>query len=273
VTAAPGTAAPEQDADEVCYAVSEGVATITLNRPRRKNAFTLPMVNRWADLLTQAERDPCVGAIVVTGAGDSFSSGIDLDALEAIEHSALGRRRMLTENIHRVALTLDRLDKPVIAAVAGAAVGAGMDMALMCDMRIAGESAYFSEAYVRIGVVPGDGGCYYLPRLVGTAKAMELLLTGDRVDATEALRIGLVNRVVPDNELASYVQGFARRLAAGPPVATRLIKRTVYQSASIDLATALSLVASHMGVVMTTDDHVEALAAAKEQRDGNYTGR
>jgi enoyl-CoA hydratase/carnithine racemase len=273
VTGAPSTAAPEQDSEEICYAVSEGVATITLNRPRRKNAFTLPMVNRWADLLTEAERDTSVGAIVVTGAGGSFSSGIDLDALKAIEHAALGRRTMLTENIHRVALTLDRLDKPVIAAVAGAAVGAGMDMALMCDLRFAGESAYFSEAYVRIGVVPGDGGCYYLPRLVGTAKALELLLTGDRVDAAEALRIGLVNRVLPDDDLIGHTHAFAQRLAAGPPVATRLIKRTVYQSASIDLATALSLVASHMGVVMTTDDHVEALAAAKEQRNGNYTGR
>jgi enoyl-CoA hydratase/carnithine racemase len=211
--------------------------------------------------------------VVVTGAGGAFCSGIDLDALADIEATALGRREMLTEHIHRVALTLDRLDKPVIAAVTGAAVGAGMDMALMCDMRFVAESAYFTAAYIKIGVVPGDGGCYYLPRIVGLPKALELLLSGETVRADEALRIGLANRVHPDAELLERTTEFARKLAAGPPVATRLIKRTVYQSADLDLSTALSLVASHMGVVMTMDDHSESLAAVRDHRPANYTGR
>jgi len=148
-----------------------------------------------------------------------------------------------------------------------------MDMALMCDMRIAGESASFSAAYVRLGVIPGDGGCYFLPRLVGIAKALELLLTGDTVDAVEAAEIGLVNHVVSDSELLSYTQSLAQRIAEQSPLAIKLIKRTVYQSQNTDLRTSLDLVASHMGVIMTTNDHQEALSARRELRAGNFTGR
>ena len=259
--------------EEILYSVSNAVATLTLNRPERRNAFTLSMVNLWADLLLQADADPEVRVIVVTGGPDAFCAGIDLDALAAVDPSALARREFLTKDIHRVALALDRIDKPVIAAVAGAAVGAGMDMALMCDMRIAAESARFSAAYVRLGVVPGDGGCYYLPRLIGTAKALELLLTGDTVSGAEAVRWGFVNAVVPDDQLLSHTQGFAERIAHQAPLAVTLIKRTVYQSADIDLRTALDLVASHMGVIMTTRDHQEALAALREKRPGTFEGK
>ncbi|MGX7680188.1 enoyl-CoA hydratase/isomerase family protein [Jatrophihabitans sp. DSM 45814] len=262
---------PEPQGD-ITYSVLRGVATITLNRPKRRNAFTLDMVDQWAQYLHDAGADPAVGAVITTGAGGAFCSGIDLEALGAIEPTALARRTMLTEHIHRVALTLDQLDKPVIAAVHGAAVGAGMDMALMCDMRFVGESAYFTEQYVRIGVVPGDGGCYYLPRIVGPAKALEILLSAEPVAAREAHRIGLANRVYPDAELLDRTQEFAESLAAQPPVAVKLIKRTMYQSMDTDLRTALSLAASHMGVVMTTADHAEALAASRSKRPARYTG-
>jgi len=259
--------------EEILYAVSNGVATLTLNRPQRRNAFTLSMVNLWADLLHRADDDPAVRAIVVTGGDDAFCAGIDLDALAEVDPSALARREFLTKDIHRVALALDRIDKPVIAAVAGAAVGAGMDMALMCDMRIAAESARFSAAYVRLGVVPGDGGCYYLPRLIGTAKALQLLLTGDTVTGREALDLGFVNTVVPDAGLLAHTQALAERIAQQPPLAVSLIKRTVYQSQDIDLRTALDLVASHMGVIMTTQDHQEALSALREKRQGTFEGK
>jgi enoyl-CoA hydratase/carnithine racemase len=168
---------------------------------------------------------------------------------------------------------LEDLDKPVLAAVNGVAVGAGMDMALMCDIRFAARSARFSEGYVRVGLVPGDGGCYYLPRLVGTAKALELLWTGDFVDAEEALRLGLVSQVHPDEELLSATYAFARRLAEGPPVAIRLIKRAVHQSARTDLRTALDLISSHQAVVQSTHDSKEAYAAFRQKRKPLFEGR
>ncbi|MDT7673463.1 MAG: hypothetical protein QOD82_1365, partial [Pseudonocardiales bacterium] len=146
------------------------------------------------------------------------------------------------------------------------------DMALMCDMRIMARSARLSEGYVRVGLVPGDGGCYYLPRLVGTAKALELLLTGDFIGAEEAGRLGIANHVVDDADLAGAVATLARKIADGPPVAIRTIKRAVYQSARSDLRTALDLISSHMAVVTSTEDSAEALAAFREKRPANFIG-
>ena len=170
--------------------------------------------------------------------------------------------------MHRIPYALERLDTPVIAAVNGAAVGAGMDMALMCDMRFAGRSARFSEGYIRAGLIPGDGACYFLPRLVGLAKALELLLSADFVDAAEALRIGIVNRVYDDDVLLAETLAFAGRLAHSPPVHLRLIKRNVYQSYQNDLHSALELAASHMGIVRTLEDSKEAVTALLERRPG-----
>ena len=148
-----------------------------------------------------------------------------------------------------------------------------MDMALMCDIWLAESSARFSEGYVRVGLVPGDGGCYFLPRLVGSAKAMELLLTGDFVDAEEAERIGIVNHVYPDDRLMEETTTLAERLAGGPPVAIAMIKRALYQSANCDLRTALDLISSHMAVVQTTSDSNEAYAAFVEKRTPIFEGR
>ena len=258
---------------DIEYSVKNGVATILLNRPARKNAFTFEMIDAWAEFVRKAHRDSAVGAVVLTGAGDAFCSGVDLESLKAVEPTPLGRKQMLTEQIHHVAHAVDDLDKPLIAAVAGVAVGAGMDMALMCDMRFAGESAKFSEGYIRVGLVPGDGGCWYLPRIVGKAKALELLLTGDFIDASESLRIGLVNRVYPDADLGKETHAFAERLAAGPPIATRIIKRVVNQSERIDLRTSLDLISSHMAVVQSTEDSAEALAAFSQKRPPVFKGR
>ena len=194
---------------DIEYTVADGVATIRLNRPQARNAFTIDMTGKWALALS----------------------------------------------------------------VNGAAVGAGLYMALMCDMRITTRSARFAETYVRLGIAPGNGGAWFLPRLVGPAKAMELLLTGEFVGADEALRIGLVNRVVADEQLTAATDRVVRGLAEAPPLAVRTIKRTVQQSAHLDLRTALDLVSSHMAVLRCTDDAAEAFAAFTERRPGVYTGR
>ncbi|MCL2585306.1 MAG: enoyl-CoA hydratase-related protein [Streptosporangiales bacterium] len=255
------------------YSVADGVGTILLNRPHRKNAFTPEMIAQWAGILRQARTDPDVRVIVLTGAGDAFCSGVDLSSQSGERPTPLERKQHLMDEIHQVPLALEDLDKPVIAAINGVAVGAGMGMALMCDMRIMARSARLSEGYIRVGLVPGDGDCYYLPRLVGPAKALELLLTGDFIDAEEAGRLGIANHVVDDEDLAGTVNALARKLAAAPPVAVRTIKRAVYQSARSDLRTSLDLISSHMAVVTSTGDSAEALAAFQEKRPGVYTGR
>jgi len=255
------------------YAVRDHIATILLNRPERRNAFTLDMVDAWADRLVQAQRDPEVRVIVVTGAGGSFCSGVDLSEFKGEKRAPLGEKELLTRRVHRVALTLEDVDKPVIAAVAGAAVGAGMDMALLCDLRFAGRSARFSEGYIKVGLVPGDGGCWLLPRAVGVSTALRLLWTGDFVGAEEALRIGLADEVHDDEDLMDAVYAYAARLAERPVVAVRMIKRAVRQGARHDLRTALDLISSHMAVITSTEDSQEAFAAFQEKRPGVFTGR
>jgi enoyl-CoA hydratase/carnithine racemase len=257
---------------DIEWSLADGIGTIRLNRPERKNAFTFEMVDAWAELVRDARTDDDVRVLVLTGAGDAFCSGGDLDVLSD-RPSALSQKRNIFDRVQRVALAMEDLDKPTIAAVNGPAVGAGMDMALMCDLRIAARSARFAESYVNVGLVPGDGGCYYLPRIVGMGKALELLLTGDFVDAGEAERIGLVNRVVDDASLLEETYALAAKLAAKSPIALRMIKRTTYLSARTDLRTALDLVSSHFGVVAVTEDAREALAAFRERRPAAFHER
>jgi enoyl-CoA hydratase/carnithine racemase len=179
-----------------------GIATLTLNRPEKKNAFTLEMIDEWITALEKWRLDPEVKVVIVTGAGHEFCSGVDFASFAGNKNPGpYEMKTILWEKIHRIALTLEDIDKPVIAAMEGVAVGAGLDMALMCDLRFVAETARFSEGYVKVGLVPGDGGAYFLPRLVGVSKALELLWTGDFIDAEEALRIGMVNRVYKDGEL------------------------------------------------------------------------
>jgi enoyl-CoA hydratase/carnithine racemase len=267
--------------DGIHYEVEDMVGLITLDRTDRKNAFTVEMVHQWAAAVDEAAVDDDVRVLVVTGAGDSFCAGADVkqmgedadDEARRVEgRKPLQSRRYLTENVHLVALALDRMHKPSIAAVNGPAIGAGMDMALMCDMRIGGRSARFAEAYIRAGLIPGNGGCFYLPRIVGLPKALELLMTGDFVDAEEAYRIGLINRLVDDADLMDETMKLARKLANSPPVQVQLTRRSVYESLDMDLRTSLSTVASHMAVVRTLDDSLEALAAFRERRPGDYKG-
>lgn len=243
-----------------------GIATILLNRPARKNAFTADMLDRWADALRSAQASPEVRTVVLRGAGGAFCAGVDLDDMAHLSREPMAQKRFLVEHVQQIARAVDSLDKPLVACVSGPAVGAGMDAALMCDMRFAGSSARFCESYLRLGLVPGAGGAYYLPRIVGVAKAMELFLGTEWVDAEEALRIGLVNRVYPDDELLEKTYEFASRLASAPPAVASILKRTILQSAEADLRTALDLVSSHMGVVRSTAESREALGALVERR-------
>jgi enoyl-CoA hydratase/carnithine racemase len=258
---------------DLLYEVKDRVATITLNRPDKLNAFTGPMIDAWATSLARAQADDDVNVIVVTGAGRAFCAGGDVARMGEGEPTPLEHKNQLWENIHRVPKTLETIDKPVIAMVNGLAVGAGMGMCVMCDVRIAAESARFSTGYVRVGLVPGDGDTYFLPRLVGAAKALELLWTADFIESAEALRLGIVNRVVPDAELREATHAFARQIADGPQVPIRMIKRLVYQSLRLDLRTHLDLVSSHMAVVRRTTDHAEGVAAFKEKRPPRFRGR
>jgi enoyl-CoA hydratase/carnithine racemase len=167
--------------DDLQWSVSDGVGVIRLNRPDARNAFTFPMIRKWAQILREAKGDDTVRVIVLTGAGDkAFCSGVDLSSISNAhpDLTPLQRKSQLHDEIHQVALAMADLDKPVIASINGVAVGAGLDMALMCDLRIMSSAARLSEGYVKVGLTPGDGGAYYLPRIVGTSKALELLLTG-----------------------------------------------------------------------------------------------
>jgi enoyl-CoA hydratase/carnithine racemase len=251
---------------DIIFNNAEGIATITLNRPARKNAFTLEMIDQWADTLESWRKDPEVKVIVLTGAGDDFCSGVDFASGSQDQRTGpYEMKNVLWERIHRIALVLEDIDKPVIAAMKGVAVGAGLDMALMCDMRFAADTAMFSEGYVKVGLVPGDGGAYYLPRLVGMGKALELLLSGDFIDAQEALRIGMINRVYAQAQLMEETYQFAGRLAELPQPVVRTIKRATYQSSRVDLRTALDMISSHMGVVRETEESKKAMMVALQR--------
>lgn len=258
---------------ELEYSVDDAVATILLNRPDRKNAFTLNMVDDWAAALQRAGADDSVRVVVLTGAGDAFCSGVDLDDFKGEKRGPLQEKELLTGRVHRVARAMASLSKPVIAAVNGVAVGAGMDMSLMCDIRIASRSAKFSEGYIRVGLVPGDGGCYYLPRIVGAATALRLLWTGEFVDADRALAMGLVSDVVGDEDLMREVYSLAHTIAGRAPVAVETIKRAVYQGFDQTLDAALDAISSHQAVVLSTADSVEAFDAFRERREPVFLRR
>jgi enoyl-CoA hydratase/carnithine racemase len=253
--------------DELLFAIKDGIATITLNRPERKNAFTFTMIDAWTRALQHCRTDPAVRVVVVTGAGSAFCSGGDIVEMgDRLEQAPDQRKAELYGRIQRIPLTLEDLDKPVIAALNGVATGAGLDLALMCDLRYAARGTRFAETYVRVGLVPGAGGAHFLPRLVGTAKALELFLTGDFVDADEALRIGLVNGVFEAEGFTASVMAVARRIAEAPPLTASLIKRAIYQGMRNDLRTNLDLISSHYAVVTATPEHRRAVESFIGQR-------
>ncbi len=257
------------------YEVKDAVATLTLNRPERLNALGDTLREDLHAAVLRASQDGDVRAVVLTGAGKAFCAGGDVKAMnEAKEGRA---ERPLAEKVaplrDRVLLALRDAPKPVIAAVNGAAAGAGMNLALGCDIRLASTAAKFTQAFVKRGLHPDWGGTYFLPRLVGMAKACELVFTGDVIDAQEALRLGLVNAVYPPEELMRATYELAQKLAAGPPVAIRLAKRALYHSEAADLRAALEFETFAQNVCFETEDAREGIRAFVEKRAPLFRGR
>jgi enoyl-CoA hydratase/carnithine racemase len=245
----------------------DGVWTLTLNRPAQRNAFSRPMLDAWESTLREARDDETARVLVLTGAGSAFCAGGNLSEIqeEWRNGDAIEQKNQLWRGVLRVPMALAELDKPVIAAINGAASGAGLDMALMCDIRLASDRAKLAESYINVGLVPGDGGAFFLPRLVGLGRACELLFTGDPITAQEAERIGLVNRVVPHDELLTEAQALARRIAAKPTQAMRMTKRLIYAGLESSLKTALDMSSSFFSHVLALDETDAAITAALER--------
>ncbi|MCK9487439.1 MAG: enoyl-CoA hydratase-related protein [Dehalococcoidia bacterium] len=267
------------DYTEALLTVEERIATLTLNRPEKLNAFTPKMEDDIRAAIKEINSREDIGVVVVTGAGRGFSSGADVVAWDAgLESGEQQESDAITswrrnEARHSMPLGLHELRQPVIAAVNGAAVGMGMDFALGADMRVAGESAKFGMFYIKRGMVPDEGGAWFLPRLVGAAKAFEIILTGELFDGREAERIGLVNYCVPDAELMDKTMELAEKIAAGPPMAVELAKRAIRESANVDLRNHFDAIGYYMSLIGRTGDVAEGMRAFMERREPNFTSR
>lgn len=260
------------ETEHIRYTTEGKIAILTLNRPEAKNAFSSEMIILWREYLKKAKNDEEISVVVVTGTGDTFCSGGDIRDMAEGKLRSWDMKRFLWDGVHRIIFALDDLDKPVIAAINGFAMGAGMDMAIMCDIRVCSDRAKLAESYITMGLVPGDGGAWFLPRLVGTSKALELLLTGDTIDANEALSLGIVNRVAPHEKLMEKTLELAKKIAEKPPLAVRMMKRAVYQGTTSALRAHLDYISSQLSLLSETKDHTEAVQAFLEKRRPRFTG-
>ena len=256
--------------------VKDGVAVLTLNRPDRLNAMSRPMLDALLEALPRLAEDPAVGVVVLTGAGRGFCAGGDVKAMaegnelggQTMEEKAQAlRSRMETSR------WLPEMPKPTIAMMRGPAAGAGLSLAMACDLRVASDTARLGTAFARVGYSGDFGGSYYLTQLVGTAKARELYVTADLLDAPQALALGLVNRVVPDARLEEETMALASRLARGPRVALRYMKRNMNAAETASLKEMLDLEAWHHTRTGMTEDHREAARAFVDKREPHFKGR
>jgi 2-(1,2-epoxy-1,2-dihydrophenyl)acetyl-CoA isomerase len=265
--------------ETLLYEVDQGVATITLNRPAVLNAISPQMIEELHSTLNGIRDDASVRAVVVTGAGRGFCSGADLKARQRIkpseappDASTAGADR-LRRTLNPLVLAIRTIEKPFIAAVNGVAAGAGCNLALACDIVLASDEARFGNVFTRIGLIPDCGGHFFLPRLVGFHKAAELMFTGDIIDAHEAERLGLINRVVAHAELVKQARELGERLARGPTRAIGLCKRTMNVGITADLAAVLDAEAEGQGLARQTEDHWEGVQAFLEKRPAHFTGK
>ncbi len=254
------------------FSVEDGIATITFNRPERLNAVTEAMRTEVHRLAMELRTDESVKVLVFTGAGDAFSSGADSSELTA-DYSGAIEPYILKRPLGWWALPVRHFPKPTIAAIPGITAGTTFSLALACDFRIASEKARFSMVFVKRGLVPDNGATYYLPRMIGASKALELMLMGDTFDAREAERLGLVNRVVPHEDLMKVTREFAARIASGPSVAIELIKKGVYKGVSGDLEGQLDFETLAQRICFQTEDFKEGITSFLEKRQPKFKGR
>jgi 2-(1,2-epoxy-1,2-dihydrophenyl)acetyl-CoA isomerase len=256
------------------YEEHENIATLTMNRPERLNALGDTLREDLHNAIVRASEDPTIRVIILTGAGRGFCSGGDVKAMN--EAKERGQAPAILDKVaparDRTVLAMRDAPKPIIAAVNGPAAGAGMNIALACDMRIASSAAKFGETFVRRGLHVDWGGTYFLPRLVGMAKACELIFTGDIIDAEEALALGIVSRVVAPEELMPTVRALAQKMAAGPPIALRLAKRALYHNQECDLRAALEYETYAQNICRETEDAREGIRAFVEKRAPQFQG-
>lgn len=257
--------------ETILFAVHDGVATITLNRPESLNAFNDQMITETTDAFKQAGRDKAVRCIVITGSGRGFSAGQDLkDVMQRGASISIGDH--LRHGYNQLVMRMVTLEKPIIGAINGVAAGAGCSVALAADLRLASDKASFIQAFSKVGLVPDSGSTWMLPRLIGYPRAYQMAITADRVDAATALAWGLVNEVVPADQLAEITAAWAARLAAGPTLAFGLTKRAMWASWSKTLAESLEYEAQLQDIAARSHDSREGVAAFIEKRPAQYRG-
>ena len=249
----------------------EGVGWLTLNRPHRLNTLTSEMIDEMSSALNDFEADKEIKCIVITGTGDkAFSAGADVTAFTGVTPATAVEASSKGQALYT---RLERIGKPVIASLNGYALGGGLEMASACDFRIASEDAQLGQPEINLGLIPGWGGTQRLIRLVGLAKAKQMILLGDRISAEEAAKIGLVNKVVPKAKLHEETLAFAKRLADGPPVALKLAKEALNFGSQVPLDVGLKLEAAAFGIVMSTKDVMEGVSALMSKRKPEFKGK
>ncbi|WP_250517029.1 enoyl-CoA hydratase-related protein [Caballeronia sp. INDeC2] len=258
------------EAPLVRYAVEAGVMTVTLDAAANGNALTVAMTEALSDVLESVQRRADVHCLVLRSSSKHFCTGGNVKDMQSGTDLMDGgiervRERLLT-SLHRITRALSELDVPSICAVNGAAIGAGCDLALMCDIRLAGTRAVFAESFLRLGLVSGIGGAWFLSRIVGPAKALELTLTSEFIDAETAMRLGIVTSVYPDDALEREALAFARRIASSPPLALRMAKKLVRESSHCTLSAALEMAANMQAILLCGSEHKQAVSAFIEQQ-------
>jgi enoyl-CoA hydratase len=259
--------------DAVLVERDAGLVTLTLNRPDVRNAMTAELTDAFTDAVASLRGDPDVRVVVVTGAGKAFCAGGDLSWIQPGPGADVPTLRAKMRSFYPRFLVIRSLDVPTIAAINGAAIGAGLCMAMACDLRIASEDAKLSTAFMRLGMHPGMAATYLLTRLVGTARAAELFFTAKTIDGREAERIGLVNRAVPSADLRGEADSLAREIAANAPIPMGMTKRALYLAERADLETMLEYEGLAQPITLATADLIEGLNAVKEKRPPKFEGR
>lgn len=252
----------------------QGLLWITLDRPEASNAFSDEMIDSLVSVLPKADSDSRIRVILITGSGKNFCAGGDVKAMH--EESGMFKgpseelRRRYQQGIQRIPMTMEAVSKPIIAVVNGAAVGAGCDFACMADLRVAGPKSFFAETFAKLGLVPGDGGTYFLPRVIGWTRAMEMFLTGRRVQADEAKQWGLINVLSAEGKEVESARELALQCSSMAPIALSMTKKAMRLSWRAELSQALDLLAAFQGITQRSDDHREAVSAFLEKRPAQF---